>query len=92
MTDGAGAPPPPGSLPAGALAGIAVVEALAAARNVAPADVRDPLYDSVDPDALDRLFAYGDAADAADGTVAFSVGGRTVTVHSDGTIVVGARD
>jgi hypothetical protein len=39
--------------------GIAVVEALAAARGVAPADVREPLSDSVDPDALDRLFAFG---------------------------------
>lgn len=47
------------------------------------------LYDSVDPDALDRIFApRADGTARPPGHVAFSVEGYRVTVYSDGEIAI----
>jgi hypothetical protein len=60
----------------------AVVEAVADHRGVAVEELRDPLYDVVDPDALDDLFRDGT------GRVAFEYLGYDVTVRHDGTVDV----
>lgn len=64
----------------------AVVEAVAAAEGVDPVDLA-PLHDSVEPDALDRLFdRRGEAGTAA--VVVFSVDRWNVFVHGDGRVLV----
>lgn len=56
-----------------------VVEALAEARGVEPAELEDPLYESVDPDALDALFP-GTEDTPTDGRLVFTASGYEVTV------------
>lgn len=65
---------------------VAVVEALAEARERTPIEIDRPLYDVVDPDALNQLFTDG-SADVS-GRVVFEFGDHEVTVHSDGDILV----
>ncbi len=49
----------------------------------------DPLYDSVDPDALDAFFRLPpEGSDAETATVSFVHAGYDVTAHSDGLVVV----
>ena len=64
-----------------------VVHALADAMEVDVTDVEFSLADSIDPEALDRLFASGADRTAA-GHVAFTVEGYSVTVYSGGEIVI----
>ncbi|WP_423747291.1 HalOD1 output domain-containing protein (plasmid) [Haladaptatus sp. SPP-AMP-3] len=45
-----------------------------------------PLYDVIDPDALDRLFAPTQAGTRRHGTVTFQYCGYQVTVNSDRTV------
>lgn len=48
-----------------------------------------PLYESVDPDALDGLFANHDGLSRTrTGTVSFAYAGCTVFVDADGTVTV----
>lgn len=61
-----------------------VIHAVAAASGVPP-DRLDPLYETVDPDALNRLFPSDAASEAA---VHFRYAGHDVTVRSDGIITV----
>lgn len=42
-----------------------------------------PLYETIDPDALDAL-----VEDMTSGTISFSYIGRDITVHSDGTVTI----
>ncbi|WP_415381223.1 HalOD1 output domain-containing protein [Halosimplex sp. TS25] len=65
---------------------VAVIESLAEAKGVAPIDIEQPLYDVVDPDALDRLFTDGEGSVA--GRVVFDFDAHEITVHSDGDILV----
>jgi len=61
-----------------------VVEALADVTDTAPSEL-DPLYNTVDPEALDRLFQ----PDSSDGVrVTFEYGDARVEVRGDGTILV----
>jgi hypothetical protein len=66
-----------------------VVHALA---DVMGADVTDAgftLSDSVDPDALDRIFSpTADGTERQSGHLAFTVEGYRVTVYGDGEIVI----
>lgn len=48
-----------------------------------------PLYEVIDPDALDSLFT--DRA-GRNGTLSFSLDGYDVTIHADGSIVVERAD
>lgn len=66
----------------------AVVEAVAIASDREPTAV-EPLYESVDPDALDALVG-SNGTDSEDGeaSVSFEHAGHVVTVHSDGSVVV----
>lgn len=61
-----------------------VVEALAAATETAPNEL-DPLYNTIDPEALDRLFRP-DSSDEV--RVTFEYGGSDVEVRGDGTVAV----
>lgn len=68
-----------------------VVHAVARARDVDPLEL-DPLYDTVDPDALDKLFGTSTASDSTvHGRIVFGVAGCEVTVYSDGSVDVDAR-
>jgi hypothetical protein len=71
----------------------AVVMALAEVAGDDPAEVGMPLYDAIDPDALDNLF--GDKHDGSPrmgGEVVFTILDYEVTVHSYGEIVVRERN
>lgn len=68
-----------------------VVHAVARARDVDPLEL-DPLYDTVDPDALDKLFDSSTASDTTvQGRIVFGMAGCKVTVYSDGRVDVDAR-
>ncbi|WP_411964818.1 HalOD1 output domain-containing protein [Haloferax sp. YSMS24] len=66
----------------------AVVEVYAVATNQNPS-VLDPLFEFIDPDALDTLVRSSVSASADDVTVSFTVADRRVTVDSSGLVVVG---
>ena len=65
-----------------------VVEKLAAARGVEPVEMDRPLNDSIDPDALDAIFAprHDGAPRTGDGYVEFSAYGYRVRVRKNGTV------
>lgn len=66
----------------------AVVTALSSAMEV-PRTELDPIYDAIDPDALDSLFrSNGDAPPQFDGQVGFYYDDHRVRVDSDGTVLV----
>ena len=68
----------------------AVVEALAAVENVEPDELDLRLYDSVDGDALDRLYGVTAEKDAHL-RVTFTIADYEVTVHDDGRVAVRER-
>jgi hypothetical protein len=67
---------------------MAVIETVAIALDRELTTI-EPLYESIDPDALDALLrSNGSLATANDVTVSFVVADRQVTVHSRGDVVV----
>lgn len=63
---------------------VAVVEAVAEREAVDPLALDRPLYDVVDPDALETLFPVDDdGRPEVEGYVTFVYGGRLVRVTSD---------
>lgn len=69
-----------------------VVDLLAHAEGVSPLSVT-PLYESIDPDALNRLFGRGGRdRDVASLTVEFRADGRDVVVSGDGLVRILASD
>lgn len=66
---------------------VAVVEALASVKDVEPLEM-EPLYNTIDVDAVNRLF--GDHDDSSEPTLAlsFSVDGWNIFVRDDGLIRV----
>lgn len=66
----------------------AIIEALAIATDCKPQEL-DPLYDSVDPDAVNTL-VRSNASKSTDSisTISFTHAGHDVTIHSDGELVV----
>lgn len=68
-----------------------VVETVAEASGVAPMEIDQPLYEAVDPDALDRLFEPADEA-VVGGQVIFSYAGYEVTVTARGDVCVCPQD
>ena len=65
---------------------MAVVNAVASATKSDPIDL-PPLYDAIEPDALDALFAdTGRFASSRSGSVAFEYAGCLVTVSGDGSV------
>ena len=66
-----------------------VVHAIADCLDIDVSDSRISLYDSVDPDALDRLFRpRRDGRQRAGGRLSFPVRDHYVTVTSDGEILI----
>lgn len=61
----------------------AILEEVASREGVDPLDLDEPLYASVDPDALESLLASG-----SDVTVRFSYAGYDVTASGDGRVDV----
>ncbi len=64
-----------------------IIDALASAADVDPTEL-PPLYDFVDPDALDRLFDGHRGAADADATLSFTAETWNVFVCADGRIRV----
>lgn len=64
-----------------------VVDAVADAKGVDPLDL-EPLYDAIDPDALDSLFAEAPGASASPTELRFEMDGCEVVVRGGGTVVV----
>ncbi len=63
-----------------------VVDALADANDVDPLEL-DPLYEAIDPDALDSLFSHLVGGDTPrHGTVRFTTNGYEVEVTSSGRV------
>lgn len=63
----------------------AIVSAIADAEGVDICDL-PPLYDAVNPDALDALFCYHDGIGESQGTFSFEYDRWNVFVHGDGRI------
>lgn len=69
-------------------ASTAVVETVAAACDCEPTEL-DPLYEVVDPDALDAVVRSSENGPVVGGaTVTLEVADRSVTVHDGGAVVV----
>lgn len=69
-----------------------VITAVADARSVDPLELT-PLYDVVDPDALERLFQTPPTGtDRSPGRVVFTMDGCEIVVHSDGEVDVTAPE
>ena len=64
-----------------------IIEALAEAAEIEPIEL-PPLYEFVDPDALDQLFGEHDGAAHADALLSFQVETWNVFVRADGRIRV----
>ncbi|GAA0250177.1 HalOD1 output domain-containing protein [Haladaptatus pallidirubidus] len=63
-----------------------VLTAVADAKECTPDDL-EPLYNVVNPEALDELFApQADGTTRADGSVSFQYAGYRVTVSSEGNV------
>lgn len=66
----------------------AIAETLAAAADRDPLAL-EPLFDTVDPDALDALFrSLRASGDAEETTLSVPIAGWQVTVYGDGAVVV----
>lgn len=65
----------------------AVVEAVASAADTEPTSL-PPLYESIDPEVLDRLFGEGSPTADASTVLGFTVEEWYVVVRGDGTITV----
>lgn len=63
-------------------------EAVADYEGVDPVDLTPPLYEVVDPDALDQIFATTPTTGRMEGRVTFSYNGYEVTVCGDGDVSV----
>ena len=64
-----------------------VLKAVAEEEDTTPTAL-DPLYDVIDPDALNGLFAPTNGGNSRAGRVVFSYCGYEVTVTSDGSVYV----
>jgi hypothetical protein len=67
---------------------LSVVEAVAEAEGVAPEALTPPLYEAIDPDALERVFAATSTSARMDGQVTFSYNGYAITVQGDGSVAL----
>lgn len=67
-----------------------VVESIAREEDVDPLNLEVPLYEAIDPDALDALFQSDD--DAFSGRITFEYYGYEVTVSDAGHVSLDAVD
>ncbi|WP_435062526.1 HalOD1 output domain-containing protein [Halobaculum sp. EA56] len=66
----------------------AVIAAVADAWDVRPMELDTPLFEAIDPEALQRIFPCDGRSSAADTSLEFSWAGCTVTVRGPGRVVV----
>ncbi|PSP84646.1 hypothetical protein BRC83_05260 [Halobacteriales archaeon QS_1_68_17] len=66
---------------------VAIIEAVAAAEGVPPGEL-DPLYETIDPDLMDRLLADRSDPSTPPKLIRFSFAGWNVFVRGDGVIRV----
>lgn len=64
-----------------------VVSAIADAKGVDPLDL-PPLFEDIDPDALDSLFEATATSPRTEGRLTFTIDGYEVVVYSDETVTV----
>ncbi|UPM44825.1 HalOD1 output domain-containing protein [Halocatena salina] len=64
-----------------------VIEAVATEMNIHPTELSEPLYEVLNPDALDVLFVD---RDGTDGKVTFNYCGYSITVTAEGDVSVEA--
>ena len=62
----------------------AVIDVVAAVENTPPTELTPPLYDVVDPESLDKVFA----GKASLGKVVFNYNSYEVSVEADGYVAV----
>ncbi|AEN07601.1 hypothetical protein Halar_0345 (plasmid) [halophilic archaeon DL31] len=62
----------------------AVIDAVAAVEGTPPTELTPPLYDVVDPEALDKVFA----GKASLGKVMFNYNSYEITVEADGYVAI----
>lgn len=65
-----------------------VLEAVAEETGVSPLEIDRPLYEAIDPDALDALFRHG----RSETVVEFAYLGCRVRVFGDGEVAVAAEN
>ena len=64
-----------------------IVETVANAEGIDPVELEPPLYDAVDPNAIDDLFAATTTSNPSrNGRLNFRYRGYDVTVRADGTV------
>lgn len=68
-----------------------VVEAVARAEGVAPEALDTSLYEAIDPDALEQIFAPTSATGRRAGWVRFTYHGHEVIVSGDGRVSIDTR-
>lgn len=65
-----------------------IVEKVAEVNDVDPLELSPPLFEVVDTDALNQLFASTPTTGRMEGEVTFSYNGNEVTVSGDGYVTV----
>lgn len=71
----------------------AVVVAVTTAAGLDPGEIEEPLYEVIDPEALDDLFRTQEGTDVApDSEVSFTLAGHRVTISAGETIAVRPLD
>lgn len=69
-----------------------VIEAIAEAKGTDPVELTPPLFEVIDPDALDQLFAATPTNERMGGQVVFTHNGHEITVHGDNSVSVKERN
>lgn len=69
---------------------LAVVEAIADAEGIDATELSPPLYEAIDTDALNKLFAATRLNEGMSGQISFCYRGYDVTVYDDGQVAVEA--
>lgn len=67
---------------------MAVVDAVAEAKNVSPTEIQPPLYRVIDTDALNQLFRPDADARASDPRASFRYAGYEITVCGRGEVAI----
>lgn len=69
----------------------AIIRAVADAEGVDPSELDTPLFEVVDPDALDTLFRFPADRSRSTGCISFEYYGYGVNVHADGQLILTER-
>lgn len=72
--------------------GVRIVRKIAAREGIDPSMLDPPLYDVIDPEALDAVFESVAGTDRAHGQVQFEYAGYAVTVSADYAVTVDSSE